>query len=477
LAPSLAEMLYYHEGKIYYNMKSWYKVNSVFSFKKSSSYMENMMGVKSKVNQIKRVKMNVFDMAKLGVLFCSKLLQLDGLSKRFVENFNRIVLPYYGRDISGSNAELFDLYKSIEKDIVKEFAIPVINDCAVMIYFGSLKEKAKKLGVLEEEINLYINNNGQVDSAGSATMLIKIVSLINEDERIKEDFINLSPAKLYEKYHANSSISPLLNEYLLKYGPRVRDELKLETVTMIEDKTLLYKLIKDNLLSEINSFANDSKCVQIPKKLQKSAEKAKKYIRNRENLRLYRTYVYSVVRNIFLAYAKNYLNEGRINEINDIFYLSKDEVLTGVGDFKAIIEKRKAKKDLFINAPTYKRVVFFNGVPLPVKYSEESSGLKGIPSGCGCVKARVSLMNEVSDQLKPGNIILTKRTDPGWISLFPKASGLVVEHGSMLSHSFVVARELNLPAVVGVENATEIIKDNDLIVLDGNKGEITIENN
>ena len=91
------------------------------------------------------------------------------------------------------------------------------------------------------------------------------------------------------------------------------------------------------------------------------------------------------------------------------------------------------------------------------------------------VKARVSKMENPKDKLKEGNIILTKRTDPGWISLFPKAGGLIVEHGSMLSHSFVVARELNLPAVVGVELATTLIEDNALVTLDGLKGEITIE--
>ena len=77
--------------------------------------------------------------------------------------------------------------------------------------------------------------------------------------------------------------------------------------------------------------------------------------------------------------------------------------------------------------------------------------------------------------MKEGNIILTKRTDPGWISLFPKASGLIVEHGSMLSHSFIVAREMNIPAVVGVQNATSLIKDNQTVTLNAIKGEITLE--
>ena len=80
------------------------------------------------------------------------------------------------------------------------------------------------------------------------------------------------------------------------------------------------------------------------------------------------------------------------------------------------------------------------------------------------------------DYLEKGNIIVTKRTDPGWISLFPLTSGLIVEHGSMLSHSFVVAREMGIPAIVGVSNATNIIKNDDLITLDGVRGVIKIEN-
>ena len=67
---------------------------------------------------------------------------------------------------------MIQLFKNIEKDIVKEFAIPVINDCAVMIYFGMLKEKAKKLGVTQEELNAYISNQGDVKSAGGAKDLV-----------------------------------------------------------------------------------------------------------------------------------------------------------------------------------------------------------------------------------------------------------------------------------------------------------------
>lgn len=473
LKPSLAEMLYRYEGKIYYNMNSWYHVNSVFPSKNSSSYMENMMGVKSKTQNFKRVKMNFLDLCILLTQFLKKLSNIDELSNKFVENFNRIVGPYYGKEIQGTNEELNKLFKNIEKDIVKEFAIPIVNDCAVMVYFGMLKEKAKKHGITAEELNLYISTNGNVKSVGSATELLKIVDAVNQNEEIKNDFKNLSEEELLTKYKKGSSISKLIENYLLTYGSRVRDELKLETVTMIEDQKMIYSLIKENLDSSLT--VKEKPQVEIPKEIEKLANKTKKYIQNRERLRLYRTYVYSVVRNIFLAYARNYLKQGRIEREEDIFYLSKQEVLSGEGDFKEIINDRKAREVDYQSKPIYSRVVFYNGKPMTVRYSAVGNGLVGIPNGNGIVKAPVCLMNSVKDKLKEGNIILTKRTDPGWISLFPKASGLIVEHGSMLSHSFIVAREMNIPAVVGVQNATSLIKDNQTVTLNAIKGEITLE--
>lgn len=473
LSPSLCEMLYMHEGKIYYNMKSWYHVTSIFPFKSSTSYMENMMGVKSGTDDFKRVKMNVFDMLSLGVSFLDKLRRIDFLSDRFEENFNRIVKPYYGMDISGSNHELYELFKTIENDIVKEFAVPIVNDCAVMIYFGMLREKAKKLGISPEELNKYISNQGDVKSVGSASELIKLTERIKADAQMKEDFEKLGAEELSERYYDDSPLSEALKDYMLTYGARVRDELKLETVTMIEEPQMLFRLIKDSLNTEHRTASYND--VVVPKKISKLAEKTKKFIKNRERLRLKRTYIYSVVRNIFLAYGRNYCADGRIDSPRDIFYLTKNEIFSGEGDFRALIAVRKAEEEQNIKKPTYNRVAFYGDIALPIQQGKQGEGLCGIPSGNGVVRANVSLMRTAADRLVQGNIILTERTDPGWITLFPKASGLIVERGSMLSHSFVVARELNLPAVVGVENATTVIPDGALVTLDGLKGEITVE--
>ncbi|MBQ2704886.1 MAG: hypothetical protein IJF58_05005 [Clostridia bacterium] len=473
LKPSLAQMLYMYEGKIYYNMNSWYHVNSIFPAKKTASHMEGMMGVKSSTDSFKKLRLNLIDMIKIVVALAGKLIKIDAISDRFEKRFDQIVLPYYGRTISGSNEELYELFCTIESKVVKEFVVPIINDCAVMIYFGMLREKAKKLNISKETLNKYISNHGNVKSVGSATQLINIVETIRSDKELLWDFENLTEDRLAVKYKNDSKISEALNRYRLEFGARVGDELKLETITMIEDETLLYRAIKQTLGFTLDQPVCDN--TDIPKKLRRLGEKTKKFIKNRERLRLKRTYIYSVVRNIFLAYGRNYYNDGRIDDPRDIFYLTKQEVFSGNGDFKSLIKMRKLEQEQNRQKPTYDRIVFYGDKVLPVRQTAEGGGLCGIPTGAGVVTARVRLMNSPNDILLPGELILTKRTDPGWIGLFPRAAGLIVEHGSMLSHSFVVAREMNLPAVVGIENVTERISDGALVTLDGVKGIVTVE--
>jgi len=73
-----------------------------------------------------------------------------------------------------------------------------------------------------------------------------------------------------------------------------------------------------------------------------------------------------------------------------------------------------------------------------------------------------------------GEILVAARTDPGWVPLFATAAGLLIERGSMLSHSVIVARELGLPAIVGITGITKRVKTGDLVEMDGTTGIVRI---
>jgi rifampicin phosphotransferase len=76
----------------------------------------------------------------------------------------------------------------------------------------------------------------------------------------------------------------------------------------------------------------------------------------------------------------------------------------------------------------------------------------------------------LNETLKKGEILVTSHTDPGWTPLFLSAGGLVMEIGGLLTHGSVVAREMGIPAVVGLKNATKLIKTGDRIKIDGSTG-------
>lgn len=93
--------------------------------------------------------------------------------------------------------------------------------------------------------------------------------------------------------------------------------------------------------------------------------------------------------------------------------------------------------------------------------------------GCcpGVVRGRARVVSDPRHAaLDKGDILVAERTDPGWVMLFPAAAGLLVERGSLLSHSAIVAREMRLPAVVAISGVTRWLKDGDWVEFDGSTG-------
>jgi pyruvate,water dikinase len=76
------------------------------------------------------------------------------------------------------------------------------------------------------------------------------------------------------------------------------------------------------------------------------------------------------------------------------------------------------------------------------------------------------------EALQTGEILVAERTDPGWIVVFPFAAGIIVEHGSVLSHTAIVAREMGVPTIVALQGATTWLHTGERVQLDGASGEV-----
>ncbi len=107
---------------------------------------------------------------------------------------------------------------------------------------------------------------------------------------------------------------------------------------------------------------------------------------------------------------------------------------------------------------------------------EQASGDTRQGTGCcpGIVRGPVRVVTDPQHaELHAGEILVARRTDPGWIMLFPAASGVLVEHGSLLSHSAIVAREMGIPAIVGLGDATRWLRDGDWVEMNGSSGVVS----
>ena len=139
-------------------------------------------------------------------------------------------------------------------------------------------------------------------------------------------------------------------------------------------------------------------------------------------------------------------------------------------DFSKInIRKKEYKFFKTFQPPSHFKVV--NGKWPSFFDPKDDQSNSGIGASKGKVTGKAVVLEEFSIPEKGSfDVLITRRTDPGWTSLMALSKGIVVEHGGILSHASIVARELGIPAVIGIKNACKKFKTGDTIFVDGDKG-------
>jgi rifampicin phosphotransferase len=212
-------------------------------------------------------------------------------------------------------------------------------------------------------------------------------------------------------------------------------------------------------------------------------------IQLRERARLKQALLYSRLRHVALAIGDRLVAQGRLAARDDVFFLTAGEIdalLAGDTMFPdhvhALVNLRRDAHAAVtaVVPPDTLRLGFgeyFTGAeaadgPMP----HDDASATGIGACGGAVTGRAAVLEAVTDshRIHPGDVLVTRQTDPGWAPVFPLISGLVIERGGMLSHGAIIAREFGIPSVVGVKDATRRIPDGAHITVDGDRGRVTI---
>jgi pyruvate,water dikinase len=517
-------------GRVYYNLGSWYRMIFLFPFAGTSKgFMETMMGVRQ---QLKPELASLFDFTKnpptyrwwqVSYLLVRNVYFLLSVKKRisaFKDTFNHIYIKAFQLSFRNHSTTFgLEYYNFLLKNLLSKWQAPIISDTRCMLFFGILKKLCEKWILNNDHSGIYndlLSAQKDLPSTEPTRLLMHMAKIIEgRGGDLKQWWLTTPVHDIQENIsEKDKELHAALQTFLAKYGFRCINELKLESIDLHEDPSFVLEAVKRFLLAgklstaEIIAKEEETylKALRTAKKSMNAFKwilfswiltKARSAVKDREELRLLRTNIFGICRRIFKSIGEKYAALKIIESPMDIFYLTIDEIIAYeegrslMVNLQALALLRKNEFDHYKKTIQPPDRFFTKGsASLNMKFTAvlsdqdlllkdttelEPNMLKGTPCSPGVVEGIVRVVREVEDaQGMSHEILVAERTDPGWVPIFPSCSALLIERGSLLSHSAIVARELGIPTIVGITGLMKKLKTGMRVRLDAAKGSITI---
>ncbi|HEV2238226.1 MAG TPA: PEP/pyruvate-binding domain-containing protein [Ktedonobacterales bacterium] len=528
-ADTFRHMLGMVRGRVYYNLMSWYRLLSLLpGFSVNRRFMEQMMGVKeglppSVLAELTAVPWHarVNDARRLVTALLGLVAKLATLPRR-VRRFTRRLDAVLGAapDLEAMRPdELVAHYRDLERRLITHWDAPLLNDLFAMVFYGLLRALVARWcgdasGALANDL---VSGEGGIISAEPAARVRELARLAAADPAFVATLAVGTRAEVERAVRAHPPFNARYAAYLERFADRCLEELKLESATLRDDPLPLVRAVAQ-VAQALPSSGETERAMAPGAVLRRAAARearraigtrplrrivfrgvlgqARRRIRDRENLRFERTRVFGRVRRIVVELGRRLYATDRLADPRDVFYLEIGEVLGYVEgtatttDLAGLVTLRRAAYAGYrAGEPPDDRFETRGAVyqgnryrapaaPEPVALAGASGDAGERRQGIGCcpgvVRGRVRIITSPRDaHLGHGEILVAERTDPGWIMLFPAAAGVVVERGSLLSHSAIVARELGIPTIVAARGVLSWLAEGDLVEMDGGAGTIT----
>jgi len=503
------KLLKLHKGHIYFNSKV---LEEVFTFNPRFSRTKELLNyfpvkdqeriANAKTKTLRRIWAEIRIMLKDPD---GSMMRTDKAYRKWADEYLRAMRAYDELDLTAiSDKELHEQYVYMENAFLKHFRL---------IRYGMVTHSiGTNLMIKRWLIDWLDDRTGELYS--------KLISGLPDNKTI---VTNMSMARLANKIRLNEELSEVLkngdekefldklraypeyrdyNEFMEKYGQRSHTR-ELLSPRWVEDQRLVIDILRSLVTSSPIDFEKIEKDKSrerietekmiyerigrlpmgfVKKTLFKIVLRyAQIYLIFRENQRFYLDHILYRVRRLFLEYGRRFKENGLIENEEDIFFLSKEEIfsISLGGSRSPLIQIASRKKEFEDNKYTLPPKFLRGRIEFDdtVMYDDDVVKITGTSASPGIVTGRVRVVESI-DQLplvQENEILITSNTDPGWTPVFAKLGGLVTETGGILSHGAVVSREYGIPAVTAVKNATSFFKDGQKITLDGNDGIIYLK--
>jgi len=513
-----ARMLGLVRGRVYYSLINWYRLVALLpGFTWNRGFMERMMGVREALEAPPPppdTGSRMRDFLSLLRMLLRMLRAHGGLVREVPAFHARIeaeLAPLAGADLTTwPEARIVELYRRLERELLGHWRAPLVNDFFAMIFFGVLGRLCERWlpGAPATLVNDLLSGEGGIVSTEPARRVMAIARDVAADPVAAAAFRDTQGEALWARLREDPRLERhrvALEGYVEAFGDRCLEELKLETVTLREDPSFLLNMVR---AYTVQGAIDPQAALEHERSIRRAAEaradaalgwpkrvvfrwvlaRARARVRDRENLRFERTRVFGVVRRMLLGLGTALERRGALAGRRDVFWLTIDEALEAgagvdVDGFEARVAERRAVFAAWSAGPAPPDRFETTGPlgPWAGPREEEIPGaaaggaVEGDLRGTGCcpgvVRAPVRIVRDPREAVAlEGCILVAERTDPGWTLLFPAVRGLLVQRGSLLSHSAIVAREMGIPAVVGIAGLLDTLADGEVVEMDGATG-------
>ena len=518
------------QGRVYYNLLNWYRVIALLpGYTFNRRFMEQMMGVRESLpDEITAAASSasasarLVDLLRLGRTMAGMVanqVRLPRMIDRFYDRLNRALAPPDPPLDARRLDQLVADYRALESSLLTRWDAPLINDFFAMIFFGVLGRLAAGWCPADEDEHGSLQNDlvcdqGGMISAEPAKRIVAMAGVAADDPELAEVLCAGAVPAAVQALRRNEDLARLYDDYIATFGDRCLDELKLESTTLFDDPEPLLRSVghaaarlargqplDTGVQAEVRRKAEERVRRALARRPLRRAifawvlRNARRRVRDRENLRFERTRLFGRVRRIFLEAGRRLFAEGVLDDPRDVFYLELDEIVAYVEgaatceDLRGLggVRRRAFERYAELDAPADRFETFgapyiansYAGsaeIPAGEGEAEGDDGLRGIGCCPGVVRGRARVIRDPRGaELHQGEILVAERTDPGWIMLFPAAAGILVERGSLLSHSAIVAREMGIPAIVSIAGVTTRIESGRWIEMDGARGTVRLD--
>jgi phosphohistidine swiveling domain-containing protein len=395
------------------------------------------------------------------------------------------------KDVSEIGAhDLVDRIRQMMRFVERRWSPPAIADLMVLLFPGLLDVLLRRRGDGEEEVTVVRLLGGLgVRTTEPGRLLSRLAQGIRSDDRLrarlrKGDLDGLEAA-------LPADLRRVLGTFLERYGARGPGDCLLVAPTPEESRPLLWSLVRA-ASDEGSGRPAAPERVRLRRGgwrglvLRAIVRLARVSVRLREVGRLQQSLLFGDVRRVALALGEALVRAGTLPRPEDVFLLELDELdrlVTGrfllPGSIPDLIRARR--RELVSARDTEPPTLFLHPrgatyLPPPRADAYPASGttLRGTATSPGTARGSARVVTDPTREgaLRPGEILVARATDPGWTLLLLRAGGIVLERGGVLSHGAVIARELGIPAVVGVRDATRRLTEGETLLVDGDAGEV-----